>query len=152
MTVLITLDTFAQRRIIMTTKTLQEIYNEIATDVHAPTAREMVDAMLLDGYTTTEISTQLCGEYLRLAELELSEYLEDRAARIPTDKAWKKLSNPECLAESVALESYKMQVSEAARICKDYHALVSEFNTAKGIAQDTFNATWNTKEESGWVI
>lgn len=136
----------------MTTKSVQEIYDEIATDTHAPTAREIIDAMLLDGYTTTEISTQLCGEYLRLAELELSEYLKDRAVRIPTDKAWKKLTDTECLAESVTLESYKMQVSEASRICKEFHALVSEFNTAKGIAQDTFNATWNTKEESGWVI
>ena len=73
---------------------------------------------------------------------------EEIYSEIAIDKTWQKFTD----AESVVLESKKMQISEAKHIYKDFNEPTSACINAKDIAQDTFNATWNTKEESGWVI
>lgn len=135
----------------MVTKTVQEIYDSIATETHAPTGREIIDAMISDGYTVDEIRTQLTSTYPKEKNDELEAYYTDRATRLPTDKAWKKLSDSECLAESVAVETYKMKVSEAKRILKELNKIMSDFTAAKGVSQTEFNDEWLVKEDSGWV-
>lgn len=144
--------TLAKEVKIMTTKTVQEIYDSISTVNHAPTAREMVDAMIADGYTNTEVKTQLTSTYLNEKKAEKDAYRADRNTRIPTQAAWNLLTDSEKLTEWNLEGKYDFAIGEATRIQSEFNTIITSFNSAKGTAQDEFNSTWNEKETSGWVI
>lgn len=58
------LDTTLAKEVKMVTQIVQEIYGSISTVSHTPTAREMVDAMIVDGYTLAVIQQQLTKTYV----------------------------------------------------------------------------------------